>query len=279
MSKTYYLSSGSNKIGPLSSHDILGFLKAGRISYFDMIFNQQINEWVMLMQHPDFADQGEEERESFTDGNIAVGLLSEGDFSAKELTGFGADSSMPALDSVSWYLQGNPNAYSFLQILEFVKQNHLAEHSLIAKQPQGPWRPLSQWEEFSKEALGDFSESLDEDVPSIRLRRSNRRVPVKKYFLVFFNGQAVKEFCLEISTTGLSFFCQTERFRVNDALTIKFDSEFDEVFDAQGVVVSQRRVRVANQSQSFVRYGVRFTKLSHKGRDFIERQLTGGPRA
>ncbi|MNL23297.1 hypothetical protein D3C87_1446780 [compost metagenome] len=55
---------------------------------------------------------------------------------------------------------------------------------------------------------------------------------------------------------------------------IKFkDAMEDKNFDAKGVVISARRVRIAGHDQAFVRYGVRFTHLTSSGRDFLARMI------
>lgn len=275
--KTYYISNGGNKIGPLSSQDIMGYLKSGRLNYFDMIFNAQQNEWVMLMQHPDFADSSDEVRESETDASITVGLLSEGEFKTLELE-VGEPAKAEPLESLGWYLPNQPRqSYSFLEILALIEKGQLAEKSQLARSPQGPWRPLDKWEEFSLESIEQLKGNTNADVPSIHLRRSQQRVPVKKYFLVYFKGSLTQEFCLEISFSGMSLFCKTEQYKMGDALTLRFDTEFDEAFDAEGKVVSMRKVRVGNRSETFIRYGVSFSKISPRGRALVEALLAKYP--
>lgn len=70
MPSQYYLSNGKQKFGPFNHDQVIDGIQSGKISLFDYILNQQTNDWMMLMQHPDFSevlsDSHEREPKSLT---------------------------------------------------------------------------------------------------------------------------------------------------------------------------------------------------------------------
>ena len=87
MKKGYYILSGEKKLGPFSDDAVVKAFKHGQISLFDMILHDQIDEWVMLFQHPDFCDienEAEAQQEAQTASHNAIGLMSEASFARVE---------------------------------------------------------------------------------------------------------------------------------------------------------------------------------------------------
>ncbi|HEY8271504.1 MAG TPA: GYF domain-containing protein, partial [Pseudobdellovibrionaceae bacterium] len=146
--KKYYISNGQENFGPLTEQEIMEAVRKGQINLFDMIFHDQLSEWVMLIQHPDFSDQGSEEiNASEEKSHIVLGLLSVENSQENTNNAFILDEDTPELTAVCWHIKNDPDKeLTFLDVLFLLSTKKISEHSLISKNRVGPWLPLAKWE-------------------------------------------------------------------------------------------------------------------------------------
>lgn len=279
----YYLKAGEQRLGPFTERQIMGGLRAGKISLFDPIFNRQSGEWVMIMQHPDFHDYGTssesvEEAAIEPVESIQVGLPTS-EFTETFDGGMAANNIVSEVTESPeyWYEKSRPdNLYKFLDIVSLLKQRSFSEHTMIAKNPNGPWKPLIEWDEFSEKAMADFQQNAQVELPDLSLRRKHPRFDCGKVFIFVIAGKGFKAFCPEISKSGMSFIVTGPKCQVGEELFVKFQDTLDDRnFDAKAVVVSIRKVRVVDSSSVYLRYSLRFTHLSEPGRQIVT-DMTGG---
>jgi hypothetical protein len=270
MIREYFLSSSQNRVGPLSEKEIVKGVRSGKISLFDLILNQQSNEWVMLLQHPDFSDIEDASSDEDSEKQM-IGLIDEGSFTSPVVDSKIMPREIPELEPVYWFRQEDPRtAYKFLQVLSLINNKKILEHSMIAQHPKGPFRRVVEWEEFSEASRESFKRDANINIPDLKLRRKHPRQASGKNFLVLSGGRLLRVFCTDMSQSGMSLLLRADLFKNQELLVIKFkDSMEEKNFDAKGVVISARRVRIAGHDQAFVRYGIRFTHLTSSGRDFL----------
>lgn len=270
MIREYFLSNKKEGVGPLSEADVIKGIKAGKISLFDMILNQQTGEWVMLMQHPDFSDLDEAAVEDEPEKMVA-GLISEGSFTRPIVTAPIESKEVPELVPVQWYFLDIPGqGYGYLQALSLINNKKISEHTLTAQSPQGPWKKLTEWDDFSPQARADFKKNSDINIPELNLRRRYPRFICGKNFLVLASDKMSRMFCSDISQSGMSLIVRADVFHPHEVVTVKFkDILEDNSFDAKGKVISMRRVRIPGHTGMYIRYGVRFTHMTSTGRLFI----------
>lgn len=276
MAAEYYLTSGKRKIGPLSERQILDGVRSGKINLFDMILNQQTNEWMMLMQHPDFSDietnvdSASGSEHDHDDSQVIIGLIP-GDITENTVP-HGLRLQEPILNSVYWYEKDQgTRRLKYLEVLSLIHQHKLSEQSLIAKSPQGPWQRLIDWEEFSPKSLKEFKEATDTALPDVHMRRKSARYECGKVFVLMGQQQGgFQVFCPDISKSGMAFIVREEKAKLNESMMVKFaDNMGNGKFDAKGLVVSARKVKLPGSDNIYIRYGLRFTHLSEAGKAFI----------
>lgn len=276
MIKEYFLSNSKNRVGPLSEKEIVKGVRSGKISLFELILNQQTNQWVMLLQHPDFSDiEDGSEDDSDSDSKQIVGLIDEGSFTSPAVDSKITAREVPELEPVFWFQKEDPRtAYRFLQMLSLINNKKVLEHTLVGKSPKGPFRRLIEWEEFSETSRESFKKTSNIHVPDLKLRRKHPRLPCGKNFLIHSEGRLSRVFCSDMSQSGMSILMRADQFKTQEAVVIKFrDVLEDKNFDAKAVVISARRVRIAGHEKPFVRYGLRFTHLTSSGREFLARMV------
>lgn len=272
MIKEYFLSNSQKGVGPLSEKDIIKGVRSGKISLFDLILNQQTNQWVMLLQHPDFSDIDTSSDES-SDQKQMIGLIDEGSFTSPVVDSSISIQAVPELEPVFWFQKEDPKtAYRFLQVLSLINNGKVLEHSLVGKSPTGPFRRLVEWDEFSESSRESFKKTANINIPELNLRRRYPRKACAQNFLVLSEGRLLKVFCTDMSQSGMSLLVRADLFKANEPVVIKFkESLEDKTFDAKGIVISARKVRIAGHDQAYIRYGIRFTHLTSSGRDFLGR--------
>lgn len=273
MIKEYFLSNSQKGVGPLSEKDIVKGVRSGKISVFDLILNQQTNQWVMLLQHPDFSDIGDASSEEDSDQKQMIGLIDEGSFTAPAVNVAISKQEVPELEPVFWFRQDDPKtAYRFLQMLSLINNGKVLEHSLVGQSPQGPFRRLVEWDDFSESSRESFKKVANINIPDLKLRRRHPRKVCAQNFLVLSEGRLLRVLCSDMSQSGMSLLVRSDLLKNQETVVIKFkDALEDKTFDAKGVVISARRVRLAGHEQPFVRFGIRFTHLTSSGRDFLGR--------
>lgn len=276
MSTQYYLTTGNNKLGPLTEKNIVDGVRSGKISLFDMILNNQTGEWMMLAQHPDFSDlddTSKSEESSEQSDHLAVGLISDTDSGDNlNLPEFITPDNFPILTPVYWYEKDHTDrGLKYFDVLALVHSHKLSEQSLISKNPQGPWQPLISWDEFSPKSIEEYKKISTENLPEVHVRRKTQRFNSGKVFIALSKkNQGFQIFCADISKSGLGFLVRSAKFSLNDELMIKFDDKLqDSKFDAKGVIVSIRKVRLPGAENVYVRYGFRFTALSEAGKKYL----------
>ncbi len=282
MATQYYLTSGKQKIGPLSEKSILDGIRSGKIQLFDMILNNQTNEWVMLIQHPDFSDlegsaeESREEERPTGEQHAAVGLISDTIDEDTRGISFVTPDNIPILTPVYWYEKDHAEKrMKYLEVLSLVHTHKLSEQSLLSKSPKGPWQKLVEWDEFSPESLENYKQVSKDDLPDINIRRKFPRFECGKVFVILSKGKGYQAFCPDISKTGLAFIVRTPKADLNDVVVVKFNDLVEgNKFDAKGTVVSVRKVKLPGSDNIYIRYGVRFSHLSESGRDFILKSAT-----
>lgn len=270
----YYLSIAKKKVGPYSQDEIIGWIQSGKITLFDMVFNQQMNQWMMLMQHPDFSDL-EYSRVKRASPVHATAPVNEGTFtkpSAPKHEAMIADE-ISLLVPLHWYLQDQPNnALKYLEVLSLIGQKKVFEHTLIAKNAKGPFKRLIEWEEYSASSREEFKKGSNEPVPDVNIRRQTERHNSGQNFIFQTKERTLKIFCADISKTGLGVIVRQALFNLEDEIYVRFDETVtDNNFDAKAVVVSSRRVKLPGSDEIFVRYGIRFTHMSSAGKAYIEK--------
>jgi len=259
----YFLLSGKETIGPYTEKEILRGLAVGTLTMFDHILNQQTGEWVMLMQHPDFVDAHPIEFDNTSPGTL--GIVS-AELKPIGLVNSSSDDSeqIPEIEPVFWYVKNEPGMnFNFLKIVSLLKSNRVSEHSLISKNPQGPWKKLIEWEEFSPESRRSYQKEAKLAGLDLKLRRADERFLCGKHYIVTKNENAYKIFCSDISLAGMGLITRGDLFALHDNTYIKFKDVFNSNrFDAKGEIVSRGQTTLPGFTEMFYRYGLRFTKIT-----------------
>lgn len=265
----YYLKSGNEKLGPFTEKEIINGLRAGKISLFDMIFHNQKNVWVMVMQHSDFCDleispEGDQEEEGDPPSPLQIGL---------SLQEFVAPADFPAnlegdldagLERPYWFEKSNPGqAHKFLDILSLLHSKKFSEQTLLSRGPHGPWKPLLEWDDFSANSLSEFKRNTPGTIPDVSIRRKHARFDYGKTVIVATQAKAFKAFCPDISKSGMSFIATTLRLAIDENVFVKFGETLENnVFDVKAVVVGVRKIQVPDTGALYFRYALRFTHIS-----------------
>ena len=300
--KKYYISDGNKKFGPLSKNDILSALTDGRILLTDYIFDAATNEWVSVLQHPDFTSSNNDRGTKTSSKSQLYGLVSEG------LSGGDASPNRPpasllsketsvAIDTsdnttksevtsiepedesapIEWYTKKEEQIagpFSYLSIISLLQDGQLKEFDYVKTNNSNDWKKVSETPNFKPEALKVFRSAEGvEKIRSIYFRRSHERIRYGRNILIFNRHKLYRVFCLELSQSGAGIASRKPHFQINDAVYIRFNTEniTDTRFDVKALVVSQRLVQIEQSPNPLFRYGLSFEKIGQNGRKHLEK--------
>ena len=104
----------------------------------------------------------------------------------------------------------------------------------------------------------------------MHVRRKSPRYECGKVFILMSQAGGFQAFCPDISKSGMAFLVRSTKANLNEQFMVKFsDNTGDGKFDAKGLVVSARKVKLPGSENIYIRYGLRFTHLSVAGKAFI----------
>ena len=285
MAQGYYLSINKEKRGPFTEAEIHSWIQSGKITLFDMVFNQQMNAWMMLMQHPDFSDleYSRAPVKRVENTHVRSAPINEGTFTkpAVPKNEVMVNDEISLLVPVHWYLKDEPHkALKYLEILSLISQQQVNEHTLIGQSPSGPWKKVLDWDEYSSSARAEFKRMSKTDVPDVNMRRKQERHISGQNFVFLTKERTYKIYCSDISQTGLGIIVRQELFNLEQEVYIRFaDKVTDNNFDSKAIIVSSRKVKLPGSDEIFTRYGIRFTHMSTAGKAYIENLITAADKA
>lgn len=160
--------------------------------------------------------------------------------------------------------------FKFLEVISLLEGRILTEHSMVSKSPEGPWKPLISWKEFSKESLAQYKKANNVSLPDITIRRKDQRFECGKAVIIATQNKGFKALCLDISQTGMSFILRTQKSELNGEMYVKFSEDLsNKTFDAEATLISMRKIKINGSAEPYFRYSVRFSTLSSVGNKFI----------
>ncbi len=180
MAKQYYLSNNGTHIGPYTHETVLKKIEAQEHQWTDYVYDENVGEWMMLLEHPEFASKLSEK---------PVAPLAK---SSSEDGG--------SLKDKEWFILKEGNNYGpfcRLELIQMLQEKTLFEYDHIwhAKMPAG--KRVAEVDEFNPEKIRSMQESKEADVAEIFFRRRHARASYGASLIVHnnktvFRGQALK---------------------------------------------------------------------------------------
>lgn len=263
MSKQYYLSRSGTHIGPFSLETVLNKVTVAEHQWTDFVYDETIGEWLMLMEHPEFAIHCSLQAPPVPQIKVLPPELEELSLHQKE-----------------WFVLrdgNNHGPFCRLEIIQMLQEKTLFEYDSIWKNKMQTWKPLAEVPEFSVEAIRELAESKEEKVTEIFFRRRHPRAAYGASLIVHNSKMVFKGHAFEISAGGAGILIDNNALHPGQSLFLHFQpGDGVPPFNAVCQIVSKQYVTTtATRDEHPIKYGVKFTNLSQSVRESIKNFTSG----
>lgn len=261
MAKQYYLSNNGTHIGPYTLEIVLKKIEAQEHQLTDYIYDEALGDWVMVMEHPEFAAKLSQKPKTRPEKPATVVPL-ENNLRDKE-----------------WFILKEGNNYgpfSQLEIVQMLQEKTLFEYDYVWHAKMTSWKRVAEVDEFLPEKIRAMQESRDTGLAEIFFRRRHARAAYGASLIVHNNKTVFRGQALEISAGGAGVLIDNPHLQPGQSLFLHFQpGDGVPPFNAVCQIVSKQFVKEAGpEGVDPVRYGVKFTTLSQSVRESIKNYTT-----
>ncbi|MGZ3773249.1 MAG: GYF domain-containing protein [Pseudobdellovibrionaceae bacterium] len=257
MSKHYYLSNNGTHIGPFSFETVLKKIEAQEYQWTEYVYDENVGEWMMLLEHPDFAVKL---------AQTPLNKLGAGKLKVPE--------SKAALKDKEWFILkegANYGPFSQLEVIQMLQEKNLFEYDYIWHSKLPAWKRVAEVEDFGPENIRSMQSSRDSDVSEIFFRRRHARVAYGASLIVHNNKTVFRGRALEISAGGAGVLIEHSDFKPGQTLFLHFQpGDGVPPFNAVCQIISKQFKKDLSSPVGLVKYGVKFTTVSQSVRQSIK---------
>ncbi|MEK2646490.1 GYF domain-containing protein [Bdellovibrio sp. BCCA] len=263
MAKQYYLSNNGTHIGPYTHETVLKKIEAQEHQWTDYVYDENVGEWMMLLEHPEFAQK-----------------LAQKPSVRPSATPLPKAGFANALKDKEWFILKEGNNYGpfcQLELIQMLQEKTLFEYDYIWHAKLPAWKRVAEVEEFSSDKIRGMKDSKDVDVAEIFFRRRHARASYGASLIVHNNKTVFRGQALEISAGGAGVLIDTPNLQPGQSLFLHFQpGDGVPPFNAVCQIVSKQFVKDASNATTAepVKYGVKFTTLSQSARESIKNFTT-----
>jgi len=259
---SFYLSKNGIQVGPWTPAEILSKIDAKEISWSDYLFDQSLGEWVLLMDHQEFAS-------SFKNF-----LGADSSHRGAEIPNYvqGAESnSKQTQQSDEWFILKDANKhgpFKYLEMIKMLQDKALFEYDFVWTSPMKNWQAVAEVSEFSADKIRDLQKMASKENQDVFYRRRFARVSYGASLLVHNSKQVWKGRGLELSEGGAGIIVENTDFQPGQSLFLHFKAG-DGVppFNAICTIVSKQYL---TEEAKTIRYGVKFVNISQSVQKAIQ---------
>lgn len=240
----FYLTQNGKPVGPWSLDDIMKNLKSEKIAWTDYLYDEDKQDWVLLMDHPKLSPQFKQgQADPKTEAPAPI---------------------EPNRDK-EWFVLKGENKYGPFPVLELVKmlqEKELYEYDYIWNERFSSWKRVAECEEFKPERIRGLRDSGHPEIEEVFFRRRHVRAQYGASLVVHNNKNVWRAESIEISPGGCGLRVENATLEPGQNLFLHFKAG-DGVppFNAICQVVSRQS---AHPGQTWVKYGVKFTSISRQ---------------
>ncbi len=241
----FYISHEGRQLGPWEHAEILKKLNVNEIVWTDYLFDEGQNDWVLLMEHAQFA-------ESFKNHS-----------QVKKAEEKKAEPMKNVSKEKEWFTLKGENKYgpfSFVDVVKMLQEKSLFEFDFIWNNTMSAWKRVSEVQEFGAEKIKALKESGLAEVSEVFFRRRHARASYGASLVIHNNKTVWRGQSIELSSGGAGIIIENTELEPGQTLFLHFKAG-DGVppFNAICSVVSKN---VMSGKKREAKYGVKFTSIS-----------------
>lgn len=263
MQDKFYLSKNGEYVGPYRVSEIVQMVQDGQHFWTDYLYDEEKEEWIMMMEHPEFA----------------LKMNMDGVKRPKENSSPKIESKLvEKLKEKAWYILKDGNNYgpfSKIELVQMLQEKALFEFDYIWSEGIPAWKRVSEVEDFNAEAIRHLQASGFDDVKEVFFRRRHVRTQYGCSLIIHNNKTVFKGKSLELSAGGAGILIDHDSFNPGQQIYLHFQpGDGVPPFNAICEVVSKSKGDSVKGFANPTKYGVRFTTIPQAVRETIRTYAT-----
>jgi len=243
MLKRFFLSRQGQQVGPYTVNEVLEKLQSREHAWNDYIYEESREEWILLLEHPLFAEKYNQGWARQAGGPVQV-------------------------TQKIWVIMKDDKKFGpfeYLEIVQMLQERTLHEHDLLATVTSSQWKKVKEYEEFSAEKIRELMIAGDRHTKEVFNRRRYPRAGFDASLIVHDNKTVFRGQSFELSAGGAGLFIPSPALQPGQTLLLHFHPSPDvPAFNAVATVVSKNPAK-----DNTLRYGVKFTSISQTVKEKI----------
>lgn len=276
----YYLSHNGEQMGPMELTDIVNSVKNNKIGLLDYVFDQEKNDWVLLMEFaplahllkdlkapppPSKAPPGAVQMNSTEPERVVV------EESVKKARQHGE--LLPEHSITEWYVLKGENKFgpfAFNDVVKMLQQKVVFEFDFVWHPGLSSWKRIAELGAFQPESIRKLKLGNMPEIQEVFFRRRHRRMSYNGTIIVHDNKSVWKGDGMEISAGGAGVVMENSMIVPGQTLYLHF-KPCDGVppFNAVCEVVSKQFIENVKDKHTPVRYGLKFTSINPSTQQFL----------
>ena len=253
MLKRFFLSRQGAQVGPYTVNEILEKLQRCEHAWNDYIYDESREDWMLLLEHPLFADK-------YTEGWARSQNMN--------------TTAIHPYHDKKWMIKKEAKQFgpfSYLEVIQMLQERTLFDSDPICLMRLGKWQPVKEWEEFSNQKIRQLLTTPDRHIKEVFNRRRYPRVTFEGSLIVHDNKTVFRGQSFQISAGGAGLYIPSPALQPGQTLLLHFHPSPDvPAFNAVASVVSKNQFQKESEIDPRpLRYGVKFTSISQTVKEQI----------
>ncbi|MCB0410617.1 MAG: DUF4339 domain-containing protein, partial [Flavobacteriales bacterium] len=272
--KDYVISKNGEQIGPFSLEKITEMLKQGELAPLDYIFDEGLNDWVLLMENKELSDSIKSAKPKSTP-KLVNNPIEDQKSESNPLNSKPAVTSKDAPNHLAseWYILKGENKFgpfAYTDVIKMLQQKVVFEFDFAWQPGLSTWVRIADLDSFKVDNINQLKDTLMPEISEVFFRRRHRRVKYGGTVLVHDNNNVWKGKGVEISAGGAGVVMENAMIVPGQTLYLHFKpGDGVPPFNAICEVVSKKYVEGVKGRNTPMRYGLKFTSISPTTQEFL----------
>ena len=266
MQTHFYVAHEGETKGPFTVEQIIEQVNAKSLDLSDYCYDEEKEDWVLLVQHPIVGEQVKE-----AVNTTLSGVAQNSDPEAMENTV--ADKTIVEKQAADydpaeheWFVLKGENKFgpfAYRDIVRMLQEKSIYEFDYVWNQSLTTWKRVAELEDFSPESIRQLKDSGNDEISEIFFRRRHVRVGFLSSIIVHDNKHVWKGRSLEVSAGGAGLVIENAMLQPGQTLYLHFKpADGLPPFNAVCEVVSKQYMKGIKDKRTPIRYGVKFTSIN-----------------
>lgn len=273
----YSVSRQGETQGPFAIEEIVAKVRAKELELFDYVFDEQRNDWVLLMEFPLLADKLKSSKPPRPGAPVETPARSSDSevqtVTATVTTIHKAGKSADAHGINEWYVLKGENRFgpfSYNDVVRMMQQKVVFPFDYVWHTGMANWQRMVEFEEFKPETIRALFQKAPKSAKEVFSERKFKRKPFDGEVIVHDNMSVWRAQAVEISRGGVGVSMKNTVVVPGQNVIVHFRQHGDlPAFNAVCEVVSKKFV----SDDSPVQYGLRFLNLTQEVQNELNKKV------